>query len=311
MRVALIGFGSIGERHYKNLKKYTRNIFVVSKRKDIKVPNLTQSIGALSEQEPFDAIFITNETFRHISAIKECISLRPKAFFVEKPLSHNVKDLDELARNLRRKGISIWVGYNFHFFKPFMHIKDIIKKGELGKIFFIRVFVGQNLKTWRNRDYRLSYSGKNKKGGGLLYELIHDINYPSWLLDDILIPKTFFTRKLSSLEIDSEDIAESIFISKKGVIVSIHQDFIRIPAKRSIEIIGSNGSLCWDSIKNTVKIDTIGQKITKKIIVDKNEMYIKELDFFFEKLKDGGFFTNIDEAIRDVKNVELLYGIKK
>ena len=36
IKIGLIGYGSIGERHYKNLKEYTSDIVVFSKRNDLK-----------------------------------------------------------------------------------------------------------------------------------------------------------------------------------------------------------------------------------------------------------------------------------
>ena len=35
-------------------------------------------------------------------------------------------------------------------------------------------------------------------------------------------------------------------------------------------------------------------------------MYLSELQYFFNQVKKGKFFTNIAEATRDVKNIECL-----
>src|SRR3989344_1564328 len=170
--------------------------------------------------------------------------------------------------------------------------KKNIKSGKFGRIYYMRVSVGQDLREWRpGRDYRKIYSAKNKMGGGVLLDLVHDINYPAWLLDDALMPQRSYVRKLSNLKIDTEDFAESIFVGKKtGAIVSVHQDYLRIPSRRFLEIMGSEGSLIWDSSDAE----------------DRGRMYHREINFFVGLIRSGKYFSNWDEAVRDVRNIEYL-----
>ena len=73
---------------------------------------------------------------------------------IEKPLSHSTDELAKLAKKLKERQISSWVAYNFHFFEPFLRIKEILKDKILGNIYYLRVSVGQDLLQWRERDYR-------------------------------------------------------------------------------------------------------------------------------------------------------------
>lgn len=306
MKIGLIGFGSIGERHYKNLGRYSKDIAVFTKRKDLVLPNIFGNWKSFAAKAPFDAVFIANETYKHLLTIKKCVGLKPKAIFVEKPLSHNTKGLKQTAKLLKQKKISLWVGYCLRFYEPLLRIKKIIRSKKLGKIYYLRAFAGGDLKVWRKRDYRRIYSAKKKQGGGAMLDLVHDINYPAWLLSDVLIPKASLAKKISSLEINTEDFAENILISKKGVVVSVHQDYLNVPGGRSLEIAGDKGTLYWDSMDNVLMIAARQGIFKKKIAVDRNDMYKKELKFFFHQMKTRKFFTNIDEAIEDMLNVEYL-----
>ena len=292
MKVGIIGFGSIGKRHYENLLLHTKNIVVLSKRKDVNLPHQVENWQDFKKTGPYGGIIIANETSKHVATIKKCVALKPRALFVEKPLSHNLKDLNALVELLRKNRTSVFVGYCFHFFRPFFKIKKIIKSGKLGKIYYMRVSVGQDLKEWRpGRDYGKIYSAKKEFGGGVMLDLVHDINYPAWLLDDVLAPKRALVRKMSDLKINTEDIAENIFIAQRtGVMVSVHQDYLRIPGRRFLEIVGSKGSLMWDSSDAE----------------DRNKMYQREINFFVGLVKSGKYFSNMEEAILDVKNVEYL-----
>ncbi|MCK5211118.1 Gfo/Idh/MocA family oxidoreductase, partial [Candidatus Parcubacteria bacterium] len=95
MKIGIIGFGSIGNRHYQNLKKYNFDIKILTKRKDISLKNIVSSWDDFSADADFDIIFVTNETAKHFETIKKCIKLKPKAIFIEKPLSHNIKGLND------------------------------------------------------------------------------------------------------------------------------------------------------------------------------------------------------------------------
>src|SRR3989338_4493692 len=237
MKIGLIGFGSIGQRHYQNFKKLRQNVVVLSKRKNVALNDIVDTWPAFAGRGPFEAIFITNETFKHLPTIKKCLTLNPRAIFIEKPLSHNSKGLSALVRTLKRKKISTWVGYNWHFSKTLLKIKEILRRKKLGKIYYIRASVGQDLREWRpGRDYSKIYSAKKTFGGGVLLDLVHDINYPAWLLDDVLIPRRSYIRKISNLKIDTEDLVEGVFEGRNsGVIVSAHLDYLRVPGKRRSE----------------------------------------------------------------------------
>jgi len=308
MKIGLIGFGSVGNRHYNNLLKHTKDIVVFSQRKNLDINGCVSKWDIFVEKGPYDAVFITNETYKHIKTIKQCINLKPRAIFVEKPLSHNLNDLSVIRSIIKKEKISFYVGYNFHFFKPYIYIKEIIDSGKLGKIYYLRASVGQNLKDWRQRDYKLNYSSKKKQGGGVLLDLVHDINYPSWLLGEKLILQSAIVRKLSDLDIDTEDCADSLFSTKSGVVVSVHQDYLRASLRTSLEIIGSKKSLLWDSVNQAVVLQEKEKEAKKKFFTERNDMFIAELKFFFTELKRNKFFTNIDEAIYDM---EIINNIKK
>lgn len=314
MKIGLIGFGSIGERHYKNLKKHSQKISVFTSRTDVSLLDKSKSWDDFVVRGPFDVIFITNETYKHLPTIKKCIDLNPRAIFVEKPLSHNTNGLQQIAKLLKHRKISLFVGYCLQFYEPFIRIKKIINSKKLGKIYYLNVFAGGDLRMWRKRDYRKSYSSKKRMGGGVMFDLIHDINYPAWMLNDNLIPKNAFLGHISSLKIDVEDFAVSNFVSqKKSIPITVHQDYISVPGGRAIEIAGENGTLYWNSSDNIIRIATNdkSKNYKEKVKIEHNDMYQKELSFFFNQIKKKRFFTNIDEAIKDIINIERLKSIAK
>ena len=92
MKAVIVGYGSIGKRHCRNLSKL-KNIqcLVVTNRKRVKLPSKNfQKFNSLDDCLKInpDVAFITNESSKHV---KTAIKLANAGchIFVEKPLSHN------------------------------------------------------------------------------------------------------------------------------------------------------------------------------------------------------------------------------
>src|SRR3989344_4204567 len=81
MKVGIIGFGSIGKRHYENLLLHTKNIVVLSKRKDVNLPHQVENWQDFKKTGPYGGIIIANENSKHVATIKKCVALKPRALF--------------------------------------------------------------------------------------------------------------------------------------------------------------------------------------------------------------------------------------
>lgn len=311
MTIGVIGLGSIGERHIRNIAKhYPRaSIEVLTKRKTwAESPGNVRLISspATFYKTTHDVYFVTNETVRHVETVKKVLVQKPKGIFIEKPVSHTLTGLTEIQRQAQKQGTVVCVGYNLQFFKPLQKLKELITKKSIGEVKSMRVSVGQDLRTWRKGDYRKSYSADSKKGGGVVLDLIHDLNYPAWLLDTELsfVSGAVGTKTLS---IKSEDVAESIFVTPRGVVVSVHQDYVQIPGRRYCEVIGTKGRLLWEwslGESSTIRIVTLSKQRTLSIREDRNRMYEQEVSWFMKKVTGGKGWSNLDEGIRDVAHAE-------
>jgi len=308
LNIAICGFGTIGERHYNNLRSLApkSNIIIVSKRKNVFADIVVRNITGLKKFGPIDAILICNETNKHKKSILQAIDLSPKAIFVEKPIALNFSDVAEIKRALRGKRIHFFVGYSRQFWKPYIVIRDIIKKKQLGKIYYMRVSCGQNLADWRKRDYKKTYSAKKQWGGGAVLDIIHEINFPAFSLGEQIKFITSTTSKVSSLKINAEDIAESIYQTESRAVVAIHQDCIRTPSLWSCDIVGSRASMHWDSDSKKIIISSKKKSKTLAVADSWNNMFKREMDYFLSQLGKKKIFSNLQEAANDMKNVELI-----
>ena len=242
MRILIIGFGSIGKRHYENFSKFSE-VKVFDNKKRQKNSIFFKDIESSIKWNP-DGVVISTPTDSHIEMVKYFLE-KTKKILVEKPISNNYESAAEFQKLNKNKINEIFVVCNLRFHQALEIIKKEIKK--LGKIFFVRAHFGNWLPNMRpNTDYKENYSASVKKGGGLIFDSIHEIDYLNFLFGDII--KIYSVKKkVSNLCISGEDICALIIKHKNDVISELHLDYLRPIKKRGCEIVGENGTLIWES----------------------------------------------------------------
>jgi predicted dehydrogenase len=325
-----VGLGSIGQRHLKNLRKLTDEPILAYRTNPKKNKDFIKRHGArvfsdfskaLAEKP--DAVFITNPTSRHLPyalrAAKQGCHL-----FIEKPISGDLKGVDNLFKIIKKKKTICQVAFQLRFHPNLRLIKKLIENKKIGKVLFARIEVGQYLPDWHpGEDYRVGYAAKRDLGGGVILTLIHELDYAYWLFGAIESVGAF-ADKISSLEIEAEDIAAIIAKTKTGVILEIHLDCIQRPMGRSCQIVGEKGKLEWDYLNSEVRLFSgrNGQpKIYRADNFEKNEMYEDELKYFLHCLKNKSkprmkfkeikevmkFALAVKKSAKDGKIVKLKY----
>ena len=315
MTIGIIGLGLMGEGRAKNIQEVypDADISILTKRIEWEAAGpcttLVQDEDAFFEHR-HDVYFITNETYKHADTLRRCLALRPRGIFVEKPLSHTREGLEALRAEVTAQGIVCVVGYSLQFFPPLIELQRIIRSGELGGLHSMHVSVGKDVRGTRSLPASAQYSHSAHTGGGAILDYIHELNYPGWLLGEEI---SFVAGGYgcTRLAIDAEDMAESIFQSKSGVLISIHQDYLQTPGKRSCEVRGPHGTVLFSRVlrpgsrENELRIDTKEGTRTLPIEAGGSDRYMAELQSFMAHVQAGDGFTNLDEAIRDLQNVEI------
>ena len=291
MKFGVIGFGSIGKRHVENLLNHNINdIFLL---RDIGKGNHHElkeyfDIDSLL-LEGIDGAIISNPTFLHskylFKLIKKNINL-----LVEKPLVASSDELNKLKELiLDYKGIGM-TAYNMRFHPCVNETKRIIDSNVLGKIHYARFFVGQYLPDWRpNTNHHKSYSSKKEEGGGVLFDLIHEIDLAFYLIDKPSDGEICKIKKITDLTVDSEDVAEIIYMTKNNCLTSIHLDYISRTYRRYIEIVAEKGNLVTDFSNNSITANIHGRKSISKSFnqFSRNDMYDNMLLSFLNCIGTG------------------------
>lgn len=295
MKILIIGFGSIGQKHYKNLIGHDVWVFDTDQEKT----KGFKAVDDLSSLSQFDAVFICNPTNLHIETALLCAKAGCN-LFIEKPLSDNLEGIDELIRICKEKNLVTMVGCNLRFDSYIKKMKEMTK--DLGKVYAIYLEYGRYLPEQRETDYRKVYASSQKMGGGIILDDIHSFDLAFWFnnfhkLKDIKI----VSGKISDLEIDVEDISNAILVFDNKVIANIRSDYLQKYKHRNCKIIGEKGNLVWNFRENKLYFEA---KEKKEIEVKPNDSFLDEVKYFLKKVEEKKeTFNNLEISLKVLKQI--------
>jgi len=292
LKILVIGYGSIGKRHIKNLLTIKNIEIILCTKQIISNPNqkrikVVNSINKGLKEKP-DIAIIANVSNLHIkTAIK--LAKDKMDLFIEKPLSNSSKNIQELKKIIDKNKIITQIGCQMRFHKCINKINQLITKKKLGKIISAKVECGSFLPDWHPYEkYTDSYASK-KNQGGVVLTCIHEIDYLYWFFGKAL-EVISMTGKYSNLRISADDLSAGIIRFKNNVVAELHLDYFQKPSFRSCKIIGTKGTIYWDSDSNIVKFYDIKKerwlKILKMTNYDRNSMYKEEMVHFLNCVKE-------------------------
>ena len=316
MIILVVGCGSIGERHIRNLIDISsHNIIAFDTSKErLDVMKELFNVETCDNIErcfdcDIDAVIICTPPNTHIQVAEQAIA-HGAHVFIEKPISDRLDGLDKLIENAANNKKIILVGYCFRFSEGLKMVKSLIDSGKLGKILSVKAEFGQYLPDWRPwQNYKQSYTAKKELGGGIILDGSHEIDYLYWLVGDVR--EVFcFADKISALEVETEDTAEILLRFLNGAIGEIHLDFTQRAYSRNCKMIGEMGTLIWDFGEQTVRFYSANSKEweTYDVDADANFMYIEEMKHFLQCI-DGLSIPLID-AIQGKRILEIALAAK-
>jgi predicted dehydrogenase len=293
LRFLVIGCGSIGKRHIKNLLALgakdllvydTRQDRLAEARSELNVDTV-DNLDHAWEKEP-EVVLITTPTSVHVSLALQAAH-RNCHLFIEKPLSDRLEGINELIEVVRRESLISLIGCNMRFHPGILAVRSLLNDGVIGRVVAARAEVGYYLPEWHPwEDYRDSYSARRDLGGGVILDSIHEIDYLRWMFGEVE-SVACFAAKLSHLEIETEDTAAILLRFSSNVIGEVHMDYIQRPYSRTCEVIGDKGKISWD-FEIGVRVYSATTKSWRTIANppnwQTNQMYLEEMRHFLRCL---------------------------
>ena len=312
MKVLVVGTGSIGARHIKNLAALGHEIYAA----DINAENLKKVSSLVRETfnslddalriKP-DAALICTFSNDHIIPALKCAK-NGCNIFIEKPLSLSLEGIDELAEFLRGSGLVSMVGCNMRFHPAISHVyKRLQEDPAFKQKLYANLEFGYYL-PFAKENYESSYMANRSMGGNLIFDDIHELDYAVWFLGE---PVEVFCNKSiqSDLKIDTEDNVDMLIRFKSGAICNVHMDYLQHGYSRRCKVVCADGTISWDFTNGKVgTITTAGKKWSwtdMKVELLYNQMYIDEIKYFLDCVSHEKQTFNTIEQSRSVLRLAL------
>lgn len=338
MNILILGLGSIGQRHLRNIKKIypiSQIYSIRSKRKktvpllnnynkviqgDIKKKYSIIYLNSLAEIKKkkikINCAFVCTPSSKHIDQVINLIKLNIPCF-IEKPLGSSLKNVDKLKKLLIKKKLITMMGFQLRFNPIIQYLDKVIKKrSPIGKIITANIHHGENIKDFHPyEDYKISYAANKKLGGGVILTQIHEIDYFLHFFNKYKIEhSSSISSKITDLKLDVEDIFNASFLLKKNkekLMCSITLNFFERPKKRKIFLIGKEGTLeaCLNSKK--INLYSKGKKKIIKFQFKKNDIFIKEIKYFMSCVKFNRRIPNELNIDNGIKTLRFALNLKK
>ncbi|MCT4655437.1 MAG: Gfo/Idh/MocA family oxidoreductase [Cohaesibacter sp.] len=238
VKILVCGYGSIGKKHTANLKKMGAEIRVWRQRKEAAADILADGYVFQENLEQgidwCDGVVIATTTNQHIGPAN-LAATEGKAIYLEKPLSHNRVGIDVLQA--KSANLVVEIGCQLRQHPVLRALHEAIHSGKDGKILAFQAWVGQRLDQWRpGTDYRICYSADKERGGGALFDLVHEIDLMTWLAGPM---ETVYAdlRQNSDLEMKAEDLANLVLVSQTGAAGTVQLDMLSPAYRRGLQIV--------------------------------------------------------------------------
>jgi predicted dehydrogenase len=290
-RVLVVGAGSIGRRHIQCLKELgVADVFVcepveANQKQVCSMFDIREIFVDLAEafKNTYDGVIVCVPNHLH-AAVTVPIIEKGLPVLLEKPIEVDLAAAHKINEAANKHNIVCQIGYCLRFNGAMEQIHGIIKDGTLGKVWCADMMVGQYLPDWRpGVDYRKMYSAIKSQGGGVCLDISHELDYFRWLFGEPVHIQSQ-VQKISGLEIEVEDVAETIVRTDRGTIGRIHLDYLSRAPRRKLCIVAEKGNVEYDFVRGMLEVYEAGSDFWKRRLCneDRNVMFKKQLRHFMD-----------------------------
>jgi predicted dehydrogenase len=199
---------------------------------------VTSEPRELLEAPDIDAVMISTPPKSHYELARQALQ-HGKHVFVEKPFTLASNDGRELIALARQRQRVVMVGHTFEYSPPVRKIGEIIRRGELGKIFYIS-------------STRVNL-GLHQKDSSVLWDLgPHDLSMLLYWLDEM--PTEVMATGKDFVQPGIPDVAFLFMRFGSGTIAHVQVSWLAPSKLRRTTIVGSSKMLVYDDTQNIEQV---------------------------------------------------------
>lgn len=257
MKVGVLGLGSIGSRHVRNLRAMGHDVIVYD-------PVIASTVArSMSREEVIadaEALVIATPTAQHYQDLLDCMAAG-KPTFVEKPIAATREQWLGLQNYQSTR--EVFVGYNLRFHACVIQAKAWLYEGLIGNLLWGLFACAQ-------------YNDRPDYKHDLILNWSHEIDLARYLLG----PATVVRCTTRTAEGD-DDIADMVLVHESGARSAIHLDYVTRPRARFFKIFGSRGFMEIDLETRDAKLyDADGVSASARYFDSWDDDYVDEMRGF-------------------------------
>lgn len=260
LRALLTGAGSIGRRHAENLRRLVPDARISCVCRSEASRAWAVAFGA----QPFPSVEAALEQDVQLAVVcgassshagdLELLMPAARALYVEKPVVTTPSALQAVQRALdagwNKPSV---VGCNLRYLGALARLKQALDQGAAGRCVHASLRVGQWLPDWRpQRDWRAGYSAHRSQGGGVIFDLVHELDSAILLFGSVDRGQAA-AGSLSSLGLEADDTAAITLLMRSGLPVQVTLDYVsRVPLREYV-VVGDEA---------TLRLDVVGRQLS-------------------------------------------------
>ena len=283
MNISIIGAGYIGAKRAEVIVRLKEDRIVsifdidASKSKILakKVgSSAVENIEDIFKNETIDAVIIATVNSASAKLCLEAIRNK-KNILCEKPLGLNYEEAKKVFEAAKKARVLLKVGFNHRFHSAIIKAHDLVKKGAIGQLMYIRAVYGHGGRKGYDLEWRMKkkFSG----GGELLDQGVHLLDLFRWFLGEFKEGAAFCENMFWD-KTKLEDNAFCTLRTRDGKVAQMQVSVTQWKNKFSIEIFGKKGYINIEG-----KGGSYGQE---RLIIGKREKLgarPEEQEFFYDK----------------------------
>jgi predicted dehydrogenase len=260
MRFAIVGCGLIGQKRAAAISRLGhQTILAVDRSRDhaskLAEPlsaRLATDFHAAVEAGDIDAVVVATP-HAELSAIAIACLGAGKHVFVEKPGGRNLAEVSAVSKAAAAAGRVAKVGYNHRFHPAVLKAREIVDRGELGQLMFIRGRYGHGGRPGYEREWRFERSISG--GGELIDQGSHLIDLAHWFLGEFTVVQAVLRTFFWNAEV--EDNAFLTLSTSEGQIAWLHATWTEWKNLFSLEIYGRDGKLEINGLGGSYGVESL------------------------------------------------------
>jgi predicted dehydrogenase len=268
-RYFVIGSGSIGMRHFNNLKSLGADVLLVPWR-GIDLLRLSADLKATRGKA---GVVIATATRIREELVSICVDAGV-AMYIEKPVAYHAEELErifEIPQNLQERSMA---GLMMRYHPVVRYLAE----HKPADIFRAHFEIGHNVNQWRS-DWCFSKSyASDPEGGGVLLDLCHEIDLAHLFCGEMTLRDVAST---SHPDFEGVDIASHLTLSSgTGVHCTVSMDYLAPNLIRRGSMVGLDAQVDYNLANNSLVSTTSDKQESKDFPVERNQMFVDAMSDF-------------------------------